>query len=271
MALLWVLNLSDGRHSLLDIAERSGLGFAAIADAADALAGQRPARARRHERRRRLRRPDRAGDRGDRRHRRRARRPRSPPRARRCTRWRGGARRTPRLSSGTRVDLEDEAAVERFAAGLADAAAGLDVLVHAAGLYADRRRRRGAARRARPPVAGQPPRALAADQGALPRCSRGAAARSSSSIRQVWGEARAGIGGYAGQQIRAEGARRRAARRGQPRRRPRAQRLPRPHRQPHAGGGASPRGPPYRPEALLQPDDVAEAVLAALALPRPPR
>jgi aminopeptidase-like protein len=27
MALLWILNLSDGNHSLLDIAERSGLGF----------------------------------------------------------------------------------------------------------------------------------------------------------------------------------------------------------------------------------------------------
>lgn len=37
MALLWVLNLADGRHGLLDMAERSGLGFAAIADAAAAL------------------------------------------------------------------------------------------------------------------------------------------------------------------------------------------------------------------------------------------
>ena len=37
MALLWILNLSDGRHSLLDIAERSGLGFSVIADAANAL------------------------------------------------------------------------------------------------------------------------------------------------------------------------------------------------------------------------------------------
>jgi aminopeptidase-like protein len=37
LALLWVLNLSDGRHSLLDVAERSGLGFAAVAGAADAL------------------------------------------------------------------------------------------------------------------------------------------------------------------------------------------------------------------------------------------
>ena len=34
---LWVLNLSDGEHSLLDIAERSGLPFAAIHDAAKTL------------------------------------------------------------------------------------------------------------------------------------------------------------------------------------------------------------------------------------------
>lgn len=37
MALLWVLNLSDGRHSLLDIAERSGIDFDNIRRAADAL------------------------------------------------------------------------------------------------------------------------------------------------------------------------------------------------------------------------------------------
>ena len=37
MGLLWVLNLSDGRHSLLDIAERSGLRFDAIRSAADRL------------------------------------------------------------------------------------------------------------------------------------------------------------------------------------------------------------------------------------------
>jgi len=37
MALLWVLNFSDGRHTLLDIAERSGLPFATIRRAADAL------------------------------------------------------------------------------------------------------------------------------------------------------------------------------------------------------------------------------------------
>lgn len=36
-ARLWVLNLSDGEHSLLDIAERSGLSFGSIQDAAEAL------------------------------------------------------------------------------------------------------------------------------------------------------------------------------------------------------------------------------------------
>ncbi len=34
---LWVLNLSDGEHSLLDIAERSGLQFSVISDAAELL------------------------------------------------------------------------------------------------------------------------------------------------------------------------------------------------------------------------------------------
>lgn len=37
LALLWVLNLSDGEHGLLDIAERSGMPFEAIRSAADAL------------------------------------------------------------------------------------------------------------------------------------------------------------------------------------------------------------------------------------------
>lgn len=37
LPLLWVLNLGDGSHSLLDIAERSGLAFARIKRAADAL------------------------------------------------------------------------------------------------------------------------------------------------------------------------------------------------------------------------------------------
>lgn len=37
LARLWVLNLSDGEHSLLDIAERSGMGFRILAEAAEAL------------------------------------------------------------------------------------------------------------------------------------------------------------------------------------------------------------------------------------------
>lgn len=36
-ARLWVLNLSDGEHSLLDIAERSGIPFSTISDAAELL------------------------------------------------------------------------------------------------------------------------------------------------------------------------------------------------------------------------------------------
>jgi aminopeptidase-like protein len=37
MALLWVLNLADGHHSLLDMAERAGVPFATIREAADTL------------------------------------------------------------------------------------------------------------------------------------------------------------------------------------------------------------------------------------------
>lgn len=37
LALLWVLNLSDGEHTLLDIADKSNFGFDAIKKAADAL------------------------------------------------------------------------------------------------------------------------------------------------------------------------------------------------------------------------------------------
>jgi aminopeptidase-like protein len=37
LALLWILNLSDGSHSLLDVAERSGLDFGTIARAAEVL------------------------------------------------------------------------------------------------------------------------------------------------------------------------------------------------------------------------------------------
>jgi aminopeptidase-like protein len=39
LAMLWVLNQSDGEHSLLDVAERSGLPFATVAEAAAALEG----------------------------------------------------------------------------------------------------------------------------------------------------------------------------------------------------------------------------------------
>jgi aminopeptidase-like protein len=37
LALLWVLNLSDGEHSLLDVAERSGASFGRVLEAARAL------------------------------------------------------------------------------------------------------------------------------------------------------------------------------------------------------------------------------------------
>jgi hypothetical protein len=37
LAMLWVLNQSDGRQSLLDVAERSGLPFTAISAAATRL------------------------------------------------------------------------------------------------------------------------------------------------------------------------------------------------------------------------------------------
>jgi aminopeptidase-like protein len=37
MAMLWVLNLSDGEHDLLDIAERANISFVEIEQAANAL------------------------------------------------------------------------------------------------------------------------------------------------------------------------------------------------------------------------------------------
>ena len=37
LALLWVLNLCDGHHSLLDISQRSGLSFNVIREAASVL------------------------------------------------------------------------------------------------------------------------------------------------------------------------------------------------------------------------------------------
>jgi aminopeptidase-like protein len=40
LALLWVLMLSDGRHSLLDVAERSGIEFRTVRHAADLLIAQ---------------------------------------------------------------------------------------------------------------------------------------------------------------------------------------------------------------------------------------
>jgi aminopeptidase-like protein len=37
LAMLWVLNLSDGTHSLMDIAERAGMPFSTIVATADIL------------------------------------------------------------------------------------------------------------------------------------------------------------------------------------------------------------------------------------------
>jgi aminopeptidase-like protein len=37
LALLWVLNLSDGKNSLLDIAERSSLKFSTVSNATQTL------------------------------------------------------------------------------------------------------------------------------------------------------------------------------------------------------------------------------------------
>ena len=37
MALLWVLNMSDDKHSLLDISDKSGLNFDLIKNATDVL------------------------------------------------------------------------------------------------------------------------------------------------------------------------------------------------------------------------------------------
>jgi aminopeptidase-like protein len=37
LAIFWVLSLGDGSRTLLDIAERSGMAFDVLSDAADAL------------------------------------------------------------------------------------------------------------------------------------------------------------------------------------------------------------------------------------------
>ena len=39
MALLWVLNLSDGHHTVLDIAERAEFSFSRIQEAVESLVG----------------------------------------------------------------------------------------------------------------------------------------------------------------------------------------------------------------------------------------
>lgn len=41
MAMLWVLNLADGRHDLVDVAERAGLAFPMVRLAADRLQAAR--------------------------------------------------------------------------------------------------------------------------------------------------------------------------------------------------------------------------------------
>jgi aminopeptidase-like protein len=38
MAMLWILNLSDGIHSLLDVSDRANISFSIIKEVADALA-----------------------------------------------------------------------------------------------------------------------------------------------------------------------------------------------------------------------------------------
>ena len=38
LAMLWVLNLSDGKHTIMDISDRASLEFDLIKEAADALA-----------------------------------------------------------------------------------------------------------------------------------------------------------------------------------------------------------------------------------------
>ena len=40
LAMLWLLSLSDGDHDLIDVADRSGLDFDAVAHAAEILRGQ---------------------------------------------------------------------------------------------------------------------------------------------------------------------------------------------------------------------------------------
>jgi NAD(P)-dependent dehydrogenase (short-subunit alcohol dehydrogenase family) len=166
-----------------------------------------------------------------------------------------------------RVDLADDAAVTGFAAALADATDGLDILVHCAGIHSTG------------PVATTPvdeferqwrinaraPYLLTQALLPLIEARRGQIAVLVSSI---WGHVRAETAAYAGSKyalkaftdvLRAEvnpaGLRVLSL---------------------YPGRTATPmqaevhraEGRPYNPSALLQPEDIARALIAALALPR---
>ena len=163
-----------------------------------------------------------------------------------------------------RIDLADDAAVLGFAASLGG---GLDILVHAAGVYATG------------PVADLPVAELERQwrinlrapflltQALWPQLAarQGQVAFVNSS---VWGNARAGMAAYAGSKYAlkalADAFRAEAN--------PAGVRV----LSVFPGRGATPmqaavhraEGLPWRPEALLQPADVAATLLAALALPR---
>jgi NADP-dependent 3-hydroxy acid dehydrogenase YdfG len=180
------------------------------------------------------------------------------------------ARRLPENPAGLSwkvVDLDDATSVEQGAAALAADLQGLDVLVHAAGAYAT-------GRIAEAPLADldrlwrinlRAPWALTrAFVPALVR-RRGWVVFINSS---VWGAAREGLGGYAASkfalkamadslraELNAEGVRVLSVFPGRTASRMQAA----VHRE---------EGKPYKSETLLQPDDIAAAVMAALALPR---
>lgn len=179
------------------------------------------------------------------------------------------ARRPPADPAGLAwhpVDLADEAALARCAETLAAGLPELDVLVHSAGAYAE-----GTVAEA--PLADldrlwrvnvRAPWVLTRALVPALRRRRGAVVFVNSS---VWGAARGGLGGYAASKyalkavadaLRAElnpdGVRVLSVFPGRT-----AGRM---QQAVHAGEGR-----PYRPETLMQPHDVAQAVMAALALP----
>ena len=183
------------------------------------------------------------------------------------TRVHGLVRKTPANAADRHtVDLADEADVERAASVLAAALPELDLLVHAAGAYAT-----GALAEA--PLADldrlwrvnvRAPWVLT--RALLPalRRRRGWVVFVNSS---VWGAARGGMGGYAASkyalkamadslraEVNGDGVRVLSVFPG--RTASRMQEVV--HRE---------EGKPYRPEALLQPEDVAAAVMGMLALP----